>query len=462
MSNDIHFPSDFLWGAATAAYQIEGAWNEDGKGESIWDRFVRRPGVIANGDTGDIACDHYHRYEEDLDHMAALGLKAYRFSISWPRIFPTGSGQPNQRGLDFYRRLIDGLHRRHILPVATLYHWDLPQALEDRGGWTQRDTALRFAEYADYLFRTIGGEVALWATHNEPFIQAFYGYGNGENAPGERVPWQVLAVVHHLLLSHGLAVSAFRAARPQAVRSDMPSPQIGIVLMIWPQYPASQRIADQRAAQRIDGIMNRLFLEPLFCRRYPADVIDHFARRLVFVPIQPGDFEIIGQPIDFLGINTYTRLLNAFTWREPFTMAKQVPGPLPKTAMGWEIYPDCIVEALQKARSYTSLPLYITENGAAFDDPAPSPNDQVVEDPQRVAYLQSHIEACKRAIAVGIDLRGYFVWTLLDNFEWAKGYSKRFGIIYTDYATQRRVWKRSAYVYRDIIAHNGQFGNESL
>ncbi|ABY34767.1 MAG TPA: beta-glucosidase [Chloroflexus aurantiacus] len=461
MSNDIRFPSDFLWGAATAAYQIEGAWNEDGKGESIWDRFVRRPGVIANGDTGDIACDHYHRYEEDLDHMAALGLKAYRFSISWPRIFPTGSGQPNQRGLDFYRRLIDGLHRRHILPVATLYHWDLPQALEDRGGWTQRDTALRFAEYADYLFRTIGGEVALWATHNEPFIQAFYGYGNGENAPGKRVPWRVLAVVHHLLLSHGLAVSAFRAARPQAVRSDMPSPQIGIVLMIWPQYPASQRIADQKAAQRIDGIMNRLFLEPLFCRRYPADMIDHFARRLVFAPIQPGDFEIIGQPIDFLGINTYTRLLNAFTWREPFTMAKQVPGPLPKTAMGWEIYPDCIVEALQKARSYTSLPLYITENGAAFDDPAPGPSDQVVEDPQRVAYLQSHIEACRRAIAAGIDLRGYFVWTLLDNFEWAKGYSKRFGIIYTDYTTQRRVWKRSAFVYRDIIARNGLFGNES-
>lgn len=318
-----------------------------------------------------------------------------------------------------------------------------------------------FAEYADYLFRTIGGEVALWATHNEPFIQAFYGYGNGENAPGKRVPWRVLAVVHHLLLSHGLAVSAFRAARPQAVRSDMPSPQIGIVLMIWPQYPASQRIADQKAAQRIDGIMNRLFLEPLFCRRYPADMIDHFARRLVFAPIQPGDFEIIGQPIDFLGINTYTRLLNAFTWREPFTMAKQVPGPLPKTAMGWEIYPDCIVEALQKARSYTSLPLYITENGAAFDDPAPGPSDQVVEDPQRVAYLQSHIEACRRAIAAGIDLRGYFVWTLLDNFEWAKGYSKRFGIIYTDYTTQRRVWKRSAFVYRDIIARNGLFGNES-
>lgn len=460
MSNDIRFPSDFLWGAATAAYQIEGAWNEDGKGESIWDRFVRRPGAIANGDTGDIACDHYHRYEEDLDHMAALGLKAYRFSISWPRIFPTGSGQPNQRGLDFYRRLIDGLHRRHILPVATLYHWDLPQALEDRGGWTQRDTALRFAEYADYLFRTIGGEVALWATHNEPFIQGFYGYGNGENAPGKRVPWQVLAVVHHLLLSHGLAVSAFRAARPQAVRSDMPSPQIGIVLMIWPQYPASQRIADQKAAQQIDGIMNRLFLEPLFCRRYPADMIDHFARRLVFAPIQPGDFEIIGQPIDFLGINTYTRLLNAFTWREPFTMAKQVPGPLPKTAMGWEIYPDSIVEALQKTRSYTSLPLYITENGAAFDDPAPALSDQVVEDPQRVAYLQAHIEACRRAIAAGIDLRGYFVWTLLDNFEWAKGYRKRFGIIYTDYATQRRVWKRSAYVYRDIIARNGLFGNE--
>ncbi|RMD72094.1 MAG: glycosyl hydrolase family protein, partial [Chloroflexi bacterium] len=211
MNHEIRFPTNFIWGAATAAYQIEGAWNEDGKGESIWDRFVRRPGVIADGSTGDVACDHYHRYEEDLDHMAAMGLKAYRFSIAWPRIFPKGTGQPNQRGLDFYRRLIDGLHRRNILPVATLYHWDLPQAIEDRGGWINRNTAFYFAEYADYLFRQIGGEVALWATHNEPFIQAFYGYGNGENAPGKRVPWRVLHVVHHLLLSHGLAVSAFRA-----------------------------------------------------------------------------------------------------------------------------------------------------------------------------------------------------------------------------------------------------------
>jgi broad-specificity cellobiase (EC 3.2.1.21) len=360
MNTQAHFPPNFLWGAATAAYQIEGAWNEDGKGESIWDRFVRRPGAIANGDTGDVACDHYHRYKEDIDHMAALGLKAYRFSISWPRIFPTGAGQPNQRGLDFYRRLIDGLHQRNILPVATLYHWDLPQALEDRGGWMQRDTALRFAEYADYLFRTIGGDVALWATHNEPFIQAFYGYGNGENAPGKRVPWKVLAVVHHLLLSHGLAVSAFRAVRPRPARSDMPSPQIGIVLMIWPQYPASDRPADHKAAQRIDGIMNRLFLEPLFCRRYPDDIIKHFARRFVFAPIRPGDLEIIGQPIDFLGINTYTRLFNTVNWREPFVMAKQVPGPLPKTAMGWEIYPDCIIEALPKARLEDPLPYRCT------------------------------------------------------------------------------------------------------
>ncbi|MEF3274736.1 MAG: beta-glucosidase [Chloroflexus sp.] len=455
MSNQIRFPNSFLWGAATAAYQIEGAWNEDGKGESIWDRFVRRPGVIANGDTGDVACDHYHRYEEDLDHMAALGLKAYRFSIAWPRIFPTGTGQPNQRGLDFYRRLIDGLHQRQILPVATLYHWDLPQALEERGGWVNRDTALHFAEYADYMFRQIGGEVALWATHNEPFIQAFYGYGNGENAPGKRTPWQVLKVVHHLLLSHGLAVSAFRATQPKPAHTGLPSPQIGIVLMIWPNYPASDRKRDRRAAQRVDGIMNRLFLEPLFRQRYPEDIINHFARRLIRAPIKPGDMELISQPIDFLGINTYTRLFHAFTWQEPFTMARQIPGPLPKTAMGWEIYPNCIIEALRQACTYTSIPLYITENGAAFVDPPPHSHQEVVEDPDRVAYLRDHIAACHRALAAGIDLRGYFVWTLMDNFEWAKGFSKRFGLIYTDYTTQRRIWKRSACFYRDVIAHNG-------
>ncbi len=454
-TNQHPFPANFLWGAATAAYQIEGAWNEDGKGESIWDRFVRRPGVIERGETGDVACDHYHRYEEDLDHMAALGLKAYRFSISWPRVMPMGDSRVNERGLDFYRRLIDGLHRRNILPVATLYHWDLPQALEDRGGWVNRDTALRFAEYADLLFRRIGNEVALWATHNEPFIQAFYGYGNGENAPGKRAPWSVLAVVHHLLLSHGLAVSAFRAAHLPPLRTDLPRPQIGIVLMIWPHEPASERLADRRAAERIDGLMNRLFLEPLFCRRYPADIMQHLARRLITAPIRPGDLDVIGQPIDFLGINTYTRLRHTFDWREPFTMARQVPGPLPKTEMGWEIYPDCIMLALQKARSYTDLPLYITENGAAFPDPPPGPTDTVVEDPERVAYLRSHIAACRQALAAGIDLRGYFVWTLLDNFEWAKGYRTRFGLLYVDFATQRRIWKRSARVYREIIARNG-------
>lgn len=447
------FPPGFVWGAATAAYQIEGAWNEDGRGESIWDRFTHTPGNIADGSTGDVACDHYHRWQEDVEHMATLGLKSYRFSIAWPRILPTGAPPINEKGLDFYRRLIAALNERGIIPNVTLYHWDLPQALEDRGGWANRDTALRFAEYAALLFRRLGADVPLWVTHNEPFIQTFYGYGTGEYAPGRRDPRVMLSVAHHLLLSHGLAVQAFRAEFPPGPAGEAPCPQIGIVLILWPHHPASQRPWDLRASRFADGATNRLFLEPLFRGRYPQDVLRHFAWRGIRPAIRPGDLQVINVPIDFLGLNTYSRLVIRFDPLDLIGGARQVASSGPTTAMGWEIYPPCIIETLRQARAYTSVPLYITENGAAFDD-AVAP-DGGVHDDARVTYLREHIAMAHRAIQEGIDLRGYYVWTLLDNFEWSHGFSKRFGLLYTDYASRRRIWKRSAHWYREVISRNG-------
>jgi len=447
------FPPGFVWGAATAAYQIEGAWNEDGRGESIWDRFAHTPGKIADGSTGDVACDHYHRWPEDIEHMAALGLKSYRFSIAWPRILPTGAPPLNEKGLDFYRRLIAALNERGIMPNVTLYHWDLPQALEDNGGWANRDTALRFAEYAALLFRRLGADVPLWVTHNEPFIQTFYGYGTGAYAPGRRAPRVMLTVAHHLLLSHGLAVQAFRAEFPPGPAGETSRPQIGIVLILWPHHPASQRPWDVRASRFADGATNRLFLEPLFRGRYPEDVLRHFAWRGIRPAIRPADLQVISVPIDFLGLNTYSRLVTQFYPLDLIGGARQVAPAGPATAMGWEIYPPCILETLRQARAYTSVPLYITENGAAFND-AVAPDGEVHDD-ARVAYLREHIAMAHRAIQERIDLRGYYVWTLLDNFEWSHGFSKRFGLLYTDYATGRRIWKRSAHWYREVIARNG-------
>ncbi|MEI8167964.1 MAG: GH1 family beta-glucosidase [Chloroflexales bacterium] len=453
MSDKLIFPAGFVWGAATAAYQIEGAWDADGKGESIWDRFAHTPGKIAGGATGDVACDHYHRWAEDVASMAALGLGSYRFSLAWPRIFPEGDARLNQRGLDFYRRLIEALNERGIAPAVTLYHWDLPQALQDRGGWLNRDTALRFAEYAACMFRQLGGEVRFWATHNEPFVQAFYGHGTGENAPGHRNPWEILTVGHHLLLSHGLAVEAFRAVLPRPATSGAPAPQIGIVLFVWPHHAASRSQRDQAANRIADGGMNRLFLAPLFAGGYPEDLLRHFRWRGMRPAVRPGDLALIGAPLDFLGLNTYTRLVNQANPFDLLSGARQLPARGPTTAMGWEIYPNCIIEALRKAREYTSLPLYITENGAAFNDVIGP--DGAIDDQNRIAYLRQHLAVAHQAIAEGIDLRGYYVWTLLDNFEWAKGFGKRFGLIHTDFVTQQRRWKRSAYWYRDVIARNG-------
>lgn len=445
------FPAGFLWGAATAAYQIEGAWNRDGKGESIWDRFTHTPGMINDGATGDVACDHYTRWAEDVAHMANLGLRSYRFSIAWSRIFPSGGSQFNQRGLDFYRRLIAALNERGIAPMVTLYHWDLPQKLQDRGGWCNRDTALRFAEYAAFLYQRLGNDVPYWVTHNEPFVAAFFGHGNGTNAPGLRDPRKILTVGHHLLLSHGLAVQAFRAASltPQP---GQPRPTIGIVLMTWPHHPASPAPRDVAAAQRTGAAMNRMFLEPLFQAHYPADLWQHFGRRMMLPPTAPGDLEVIATPIDFLGVNTYTRVVSAADWRDPLVGARQIAATGTVTAMGWEVYPRSLYESIQIAQHYTNLPLYITENGAAYNDhPAP---DGTINDQARIAYLYQHLRWAHQAIQAGADIRGYYVWTLLDNFEWNHGFGKRFGLLYTDFTTQQRTWKQSAYWYRQVIAHN--------
>lgn len=436
------FPTGFVWGAATAAFQIEGAAHADGKGESIWDRFSHTPGRVRNGHTGDIACCHYERYEEDIALMADIGLKAYRFSIAWPRIFPNGAGAINQAGVDFYRRLLAKLRDRDILPVATLYHWDLPQALQNRGGWANRDTAQRFAEYADAMFRLLGDEVHMWSTLNEPAIVAYMGHLSGIKAPGTRRFWEFLNVVHHLMLGHGLAVQAFR-------QSGTPS-EIGIVLNPLPSHPGTPHPRDVRASQGLDLLWNRLFYEPLFRGHYPPDALRFFRRRGIRMWTQPGDLELISQPLDYVGLNVYTR---ALTRSAPVIGMRPMSTTGPTTAMGWEIYPPCVYEVLQMTKSYTDLPLYIAENGAAFNDTV-GPDGQV-NDPERIAYLHAHMAEARRAIEDGVDLRGYFVWSLLDNFEWEDGYSKRFGLIHIDYGTLKRTPKRSAFWFRDVIARNG-------
>jgi beta-glucosidase len=438
------FPADFIWGAATAAYQIEGAWDADGKGESIWDRFSHTPSKIANGDTGDIACDHYHRWREDIALMKEMGLHAYRFSIAWSRMLPEGRGRENPSGLDFYSRLVDGLLEAGIVPFATLYHWDLPQALQDKGGWPTRATAAAFAEYADLASRRLGDRVKHWMTLNEPWVSAIIGHYEGRHAPGHADLEEALAAGHHLLLAHGRAVPI--------IRRNAPNAQVGIVLNVNAKTPASPSAADRAAAWLQDGIVNRWFLDPLAARGYPADMVQHYGSPMAFV--QPNDLETISIPLDFVGINYYFRdVVRSGAIPESENEPQTVfPNPNP-TEMGWEFYPEGFYDMLCRLHFDYHFPqLYVTENGAAYPDEI-NP-DGAVDDPLRIAYLKGHLASVAGAIAAGVPLRGYFVWSLLDNFEWAYGYSKRFGLIYVDYATQRRIPKASAHWYRRVIEAN--------
>ncbi len=442
----LEFPRQFLWGAATSSYQIEGAWNADGKGPSIWDHFVHLPGKICNADTGDVACDHYHRYREDVALMKQLGLKAYRFSVSWPRIFPSGHGPLNPKGLDFYDRLVDELLRAGIEPCVTLYHWELPQALQDRGGWANREVAYFFADYAAALVHRLGDRVKLWITHNEPWVTTWLGYGWGEHAPGLKNPGVALQVGHHLLVSHGLAVQVLRALG----RADL---QVGIALNLGPAYPATASPEDQQAAQRMDGFMNRWFLDPLLVGSYPVDMWELLGP--LAPEVKPGDMALIAQRLDFLGVNYYTRQLVRYDPTQvPLRLNHVRLENAEYTEMGWEVFPQGLYDLLVRlTHDYRVPALFVTENGAAFADSIGP--DGRVRDERRTAYLKAHIQEAHRAIRDGAPLRGYFVWSLLDNFEWTHGYSKRFGLIYVDYATQKRVLKDSAHWYAQVIARNG-------
>jgi len=430
------FPSGFLWGAATAAYQIEGATREGGRGESIWDRFARSPGTIAGGETGDAACDHYHRWREDVALMKSLGLRAYRFSIAWPRVVPAGRGAVNQAGLDFYRRLVDHLLEAGIVPCATLYHWDLPQKLQDEGGWTRRDTAERFADYAALALRALGDRVPLWITHDEPWSAAFLGHLRGVHAPGLKDLGAALAAAHHLLLSHGRAVTAVRDLAPAA--------RVGISLDLFPTYPLhEEEEADRAAALLSDACSNRWFLDPVLRGSYPDEALAHLERLAGPIrAIRDGDLVAISNPTDFLGVSYYHRRVieaggNDLGW----TVHDRSPG-VPTTDLGWEIVPRCLLDLLVRLHADYATPLMVSGNGAAFDDRVGP--DGEVHDPKRVKFLRDHVCAALTAMERGVVLEGYFVWSLLDNFEWTHGYQKRFGLAYVDHPTQRRIAKSSA------------------
>ena len=452
MANKIHFPENFIWGAATAAYQIEGAWNKHGKGESTWDRFTHTPGKIRNNHTGDVADDHYRLWKKDIGLMQKLGLQAYRFSISWPRVLPTGRGKVNQKGLDFYNKLVDGLLEANITPFITLDHWDLPQALEDEGGWPVRSTVDAFVEYADLVTRALGDRVKNWITHNEPAVVAWMGYGSGIHAPGLTDYKLAVPVSHHLLLSHGLAVPV--------IRSNSQGAEVGIALDAWWRQAASNSRADLDLTRREDGMLVRWFLDPLYGRGYPSDQIESFTEMgalphgLDFV--QPGDMDIIAVPTDFLGLNYYSRHVYRadVPTNDPQTVFTQPKSPENWTDIGWEVYPDGLMYVLERLYSnYQPPKIYITENGASYSTP---PDDKGnVHDEHRINYLRTHFVAMHRALEAGVPLAGYFLWSLLDNFEWSWGYLQRFGIVWVDYETQKRYIKDSGKWYRNVIKKNG-------
>jgi beta-glucosidase len=440
------FPADFVWGAATAAYQIEGAVSEDGRGESIWDRFSHTPGTVASGDTGDVADDHYHRWRGDVGLMQSLGLKAYRFSIAWSRIFPNGTGAVNPAGLDFYDHLVDGLLEAGIQPFITLYHWDLPQALQDQGGWANPASVDAFADYADTVASRLGDRVHHWITHNEPWVVAFVGNYQGRHAPGVKDLPTALRVAHNLLLSHGRAVPRIRAASPHA--------QVGITLNFSTSRPATASAEDTHATSLHDQYLNRWFLDPVFGHGYPAEMAQRFGDRFAASTAQ--DLAEIATPIDFLGVNYYfpnfVRQSTAELGFEALPQADLAGRGYELTAMGWPVVPDAFHELLSRIhRDYQPKTMYVTENGAAFDD---QPAGGRVPDVRRTAYLHGHLGAVHQAIAEGAPIQGYFVWSLLDNFEWALGYSKRFGVIYVDYATQARLIKDSGHWFQTIATTN--------
>ncbi len=440
MIDDRRFPQHFVWGAATSAYQVEGFPLADGAGVSNWHRFSHTQGLVSGGDTGDSACEHYERWQSDIELMRELGLTAYRFSIAWSRILPSGRGLVNARGLDFYSRLVDELLENGIEPFATLFHWDLPAALDDLGGWLNPEAPRWFADYAEVVFRALDGRVRHWSTLNEPWVVMDGGYLNGALAPGHRSPFEAARAAHHLLLAHAAAVRRYR---------ETGGHRIGLVVNLEPKYAASS--GDRPAAQRADAYMNRYFLDPVLLGAYPSELPEIFAE--AWPVLDEAEVESIREPIDFLGINYYTR--SVVRWnadKRPCDWEAVPQREVTTTETGWEVYPKGLLDTLLWFRErYGDIPLYVTENGAAFYDP-PSADSDTVEDPLRVAYLRDHLAVVSDAIAQGIDLRGYFAWSLLDNFEWSHGYSKRFGLIHVDYRTQRRTLKRSARFYAEVIA----------
>lgn len=437
----------FLWGVATSAQQIEGGRSESGRGDSVWDHFASMPGTIEDGSNPFTACDHYHRWSEDVDHMAWLGLNAYRFSTGWSRIMPEGRGRPNEPGLDFYDALVDTLLAKGILPFITLNHWDMPQALDEDGGWGSRETVGAFLQYAEAVTKRLGDRVKHWTTHNEPWCIASLGHEEGCHAPGRRDPEEALRVAHHLLLSHGRALHVMRA--------NSENSKVGIVLNLSPAWPVTDGDADRDAARNFDGLFNRWYLDPLFRGAYPEDAVNDRVRRghlrdgeLPFV--RRGDMEAIATPMDFLGVNYYSRTgIKAGPDGEPVGVPMVPRDEL--TEMGWEIFPDGLEQTLRRVHEdYSPSEMYVTESGIALPDPRPV--DGRIDDQRRIAFLRDHMAAAERAIAAGVPLRGYFVWSLMDNYEWQHGYTKRFGLFHVDFDTCERVPKESAHWYRSVLA----------
>lgn len=441
----LNFPANFIWGTATSAYQIEGAWNEDGKGPSIWDTFSHLPGKTYHNQNGDVAVDHYHRYKEDVHLMKELGLKAYRFSVAWSRILPNGTGAINTAGLDFYDRLVDELLDNGITPILTLFHWDLPQALQDQGGWPNMATADAFASYAGIVARRLGDRVPYWITHNEPFVAAMAGYFIGEHAPGIQHPVAALQTVHTLLVSHGKAVQVLRAELPAEAK-------IGITLNLSPVHPASDKPEDQQAAKIFDAVLNRAFLDPVLLGQYPAELLDTLGA--IFPQIGPEDMQTIAAPIDFLGVNYYARTVVKYDPNFFPIFTSQVNPVGNEYSMMWEIYPPGINELLTRIhRDYPHIPLFITENGIPVPDDVDF--DGRIRDERRVRYVHNHLCQVHKAIQDGVPVLGYLSWSFTDNFEWAYGYRMRFGIVYVDFETLQRTVKDSGRWFSEIIRHNG-------